>query len=229
MIVVYCLDESYKGITEISIKTVKIHNPEAKVVVVSEKEMYVEGADEYYTYDLGGRHRNRGVGDRISNAAYLKLILPEILPYEKIIYLDGDTVCQKSLKELWDTEVKYIGLTESHAIGEKQAKELGLERYGLSGFMLMNLKNLKKISFKEKSFKFENENKIPTEMWRHEETILNVLWNKQLTFLPQKYHYCFHRNYKNPIDYNDVYIMHFPGKDKSNMYEYAKSKGFYIR
>ena len=77
----------------------------------------------------------------------------------------------------------------------------------------------------EESFKVEN---IIPELqtgWCHEETIINYLLRDKLTFLPIKYHYCFHREYDNPIDYNDVYIMHFPGRDKSSMLGYAKYRG----
>ena len=221
MIIVYCIDSAYKVFTEISIQTVKKHNPDAKIIIVSEKPIQVNGADEYYVWDLGGIHRNRGEGDRISNAAYLKLLLPR-LPYDKVLFLDGDVICQYPLDNLWGTGVEYIGVTETHSYGEQQSKELGIDRYALSGFLLLNLKNLRKINFIEESFKFEKENSIPTEIWRHEETILNCRWHDKLTFLDTKFHYCYHRNYKNPIDYKDVYLMHFPGKDKSSMINYYK-------
>jgi len=221
MIVVYCLDNTYVPLAEISIQTLKKYNPEAKIIIVSEKPLDVKGMDENYVFDLGGQHRNRGIGDRISNAAYLKLLLPK-LPYEKIIYLDGDTIIQKPLDEIWNMDIEYIGVTESHSYGEQQSKELGIDRYALSGFLLLNLKNLRKINFTEESFKFEKENSIPTKIWRHEETILNCRWHDKLTFLDIKFHYCYHRNYKNPVDYKDVYLMHFPGKDKSSMINYYK-------
>lgn len=85
MIIVYCLDEKYKGLAEISIKTVKAHNPTAKVLVVSESSMEVKGADGSFVLYSDIKHRTRGHGDRISRAAYLKLLLT-ILPYDKIIF-----------------------------------------------------------------------------------------------------------------------------------------------
>ena len=218
-VIVYCLDKNYIPLAEISIRTVKEHNPEAKIVIVSEREIVVRGADEYFVCDLGGRHRNRGLGDRISNAAYLKLLLPK-LPYDKIIFLDGDTIVQHSLDEIWNEDVEYIGLTESHSYGKKQAKELGLQRYGLSGMLLLNLANLRKINFIEESFRFERENKIPDSMWRHEETILNCRWTDKLKFLPVKFNYCHNRQYDNPIEEKDAIILHIVGKDKSYMYNY---------
>lgn len=219
MICVWCLDDNYKQYAELSIKTVKKFNPKAKIVVVSEKPIEVEGADKYFVFNLGGQHRNRGVGDRISNAAYLKLLLTN-LPYNKVIFIDGDVLCQGSLDELWDTNVDYIGLCESHSIGKKQAAELGLKRYGLSGMLLLNLVNLRKINFIEESFKFEKENTIPDIMWRHEETVINCRWTDKLTFLPIKFNYCHNRRYNNPIPENEAVLLHIVGKDKSFMFKY---------
>ena len=219
MIIVYAIDENYKKLTEISIKTVKKNNPEAKIIVVSEKPIDVKGMDENYIFDLGGQHRNRGFGDRITNAAYLKLMLPE-LPYDKVIFMDGDTICQKPLNDLWEYDIEYIGVTESHSYGKKQAKELGLKKYALSSMMVMNLKNLRKLDFTKKSFEFEKTNQIPTKLWRHEETILNILWEDILTFLPVKFNYCYNREYDNQIKEQEAVILHIIGKDKSKMLEY---------
>jgi len=225
MIIVYCIDNNYKKYAELSIKTVKKHNQKAKIVVVSEKLIEVSGADEYFVFDLGGQHRNRGIGDRISNAAYLKLLLPQ-LPYEKIIFIDGDTICQDSLDFLWNKYVNYIGLCESHNYGKKQAKELGLEKYGLSGMMVMNLQNLRDIDFTTKCFQIEKT--IPNLItgYQHDETIINTLLGGSLTFLPQKYNYCYERKYDNPIKYEDVVILHFPGKDKDGMIKYYEQHHF---
>ena len=225
MIVVYCLDNIYVPLAEISIQTLKRHNPEAKIIIVSEKPLDVKGMDENYVFDLGGQHRNRGIGDRISNAAYLKLLLPK-LPYEKIIYLDGDTIIQKPLDEIWNMDIEYIGVTESHKYGKIQAKDLGLDRYALSGFMVMNLNNLRDFDFTNKCLKAENDIPTPNSGWQHDETIINFLMRDKLTFLPLRYHYCYHREYETPVDYNDVSILHIVGKDKSYMFQFERNRHY---
>lgn len=219
MICVWCLDDKYKQYAELSIKTVKKFNSEAKIVVVSEKPIEVEGADEYFVFDLGGQHRNRGKGDRISNAAYLKLLLPN-LPYDKIIFIDGDVICQGSLQELWDINVSLIGWCESHSYGKKQAAELGIKLYGLSGIMLMRLDKLRQIDFTNKCFLMEKEVPELKTGFQHEESILNYGWNDKLTFVDKKWNYCYNRNYDCPLDYKDAVLLHFAGKDKSVMLKY---------
>lgn len=219
MVIVYCLDSNYVQYAEISIKTVKKFNPEAKIIVVSEKPIEVKGADKYFVFNLGGQHRNRGEGDRISNAAYLKLLLTN-LPYNKVIFIDGDVLCQGSLNELWDSNVSVIGLCESHNYGKKQAAELGISLYGLSGVMLMRLDVLRRLDFTNKCFLMEK--KIPELKtgWQHEETILNYGWHDLLTFVDKKWNYCYNRNYDYPLDYKDAVLLHFAGKDKSAMLKY---------
>ena len=221
MIIVYCLDSNYVQYAELSIKTVKKFNPEAKIVVVSEKPIYVAGVDGYFLFDLGGRHRNRGKGDRISNAAYLKLLLPK-LPYDKIIYIDGDVICQAPLDELWNTDVTYIGLCESHAYGKKQAKELGVSLYGLSGMMLMNLSGLRGYMFTDRCLDAENHIPELKTGWCHEETIINWVMKGKLTFLDKKFNYCHDRIYDDPIPEKDAVILHIVGKDKSYMNRYKE-------
>ena len=99
MIIVYVADKNYTNYLEKSIKSFKKFNPSAEIVVFTENKLDIDV--KQYEYKLPKLFRNRGIGDRISNTAYLKLFLTE-LPYEKVIYTDCDTICQAPLNELWD-------------------------------------------------------------------------------------------------------------------------------
>lgn len=216
MIVCYCLDENYIEYSEISIQSVKKFNPKAHVVVVSKQPIVVKGADEYKIIKLPKMFRNRGKGDRITNTAYLKCFLTQ-LPYDKILYLDGDTVCQWPLKELWDMECKYICLTESHNFGLKQAQAIGVKKYGLTGMMLMNLKALRDIDFTNKCLEIEESYPTPETGWQHDETCINVALKNKLTFVPVEWNYCINRTYTNPIRESDAKILHYVGRQKDLM------------
>lgn len=216
MIVCYCLDENYIEYAEISIQSVKKFNPQAHVIVVSEQPIRVKGADEYHIIKLPKIFRNRGIGDRITNTAYLKCFLTD-LPYNKIIYLDGDTICQWPFKELWNMDCEYICLTESHNFGLKQAQAIGVEKYGLTGMMLMNLKNLRNINFEGKCLEVENTYPTPETGWQHDETCINVALKNKLTFIPVEWNYCINRTYKNPIREIDAKILHYVGRQKELM------------
>ena len=217
MHIVFCIDKKYIDLAKISIKSYREYNPLAKITVVSEEPMpdYIN-YDENIIIKLPKTFRNRGEGDRITNAAYLKCFLTE-LPYDKILYVDPDTICQRSLKELYNIPVEYIGLTESHKFGKKQAEALGVERYGLTGMMLMNLKNLRQIGFTKLCLDVEENYATPSTGWQHDETCINVAMRGKLTFLDVKYDYCHNRRYDNPIPEEDAVILHYVGDGKKDM------------
>lgn len=224
-IVVYAIDENYVDYAKVSAKSVLKYNPDATIILVSEKPLSIDVEDKNIIIPLPKTFRNRGKGDRITNTAYLKLFLTK-LKYDKIIYLDGDTMCQGSLQELWDMDIDYIGLTESHAYGIKQAKALGLEKYGLSGMMVMNLKNLRKINFTQKCLVVQDM-PIPDDQWQHDETCINIGVNQLLTFIDKKWNYCRNRTYINPIPEEKACILHYVGKQKDDMLDclpYGKLK-----
>lgn len=215
MKIVWCLDENYVNMARASIDSFKRWNPSARIIVVSEKALPID-CDQNIIIQLPKKFKNRGSRDRITNAAYLKLYLTR-LPFRKILYVDPDTICQKSLSEFYKTTIKYIGLTESHSFGKQQAKEIGVEKYGITGMMLMNLENLRNIDFTSRCLKVESEFNLSPRLWRHDETCINLGMKGLLTFVDVKYNYCHKRIYDNPIPEKDAFILHYVGRDKSDM------------
>ena len=217
MRIVYCLDENYVDMATVSILSFRRWNPTAKIIVVSENPLPKDmGYDQNIIITLPKKFRSRKENDRITNAAYLKCFLTE-LPFRKCLYVDPDTICQKPLRELYNIPVKYIGLTESHSYGSKQAQELGLEKYGITGMMLMNLDELRNINFTERCLNVEKNFLCPRKMWRHDETCINLGMKGLLTFVDKKYNYCHNREYYQPIPEEDAYILHYVGDGKKDM------------
>lgn len=209
MQIVYVADENYMNYVSISAKSLLKTNAQAKITVVSPRPVVTPF--ENVVISLKDKYKSRSANDRITQTTYLKLFLTE-LEYDKIICIDPDTIIQKPLDELWAQDVRYIGLCESYDIGIKQALELGLKKYGLSGVMVMNLKNLRKIGFTQKCLSAKAEPSI----WCHEETLINVAMKGKLKFLPIKWNYCHNRNYGlRAILKEDAAILHICGKDKT--------------
>ena len=207
IIIVYVCDENYLRYVNVSAKSALKLHPKAKIIVVSPEKLDTEFENVVIPLDREYRHN---VNDRITSATYLKLFLPE-LPYDKIIYLDGDTIIQKPLDELWNMDCKFINLCETYS--KKHALDLGVKKYGLSGMMVMNLDALRKANFTDKCL-----NATPNvKHWQHEETLINAVFNKKLKFIDKKWNYCHKRLYDEPISENDVCILHICGKDKSLM------------
>lgn len=217
--IVFCIDENYIKYAKVSIASYRKHNPQATIIVVSEKELENVGEDVRKTYKLPKVFRNRGIGDRITNTAYLKCFLPQILEdYHEIIYVDADTLCQHSLDELWEMPCEYINLCESHKYGVKQAEAIRAKKYGLTGMMVMNLDKLREINFTQKCLDVEHTYPTPITGWQHDETCINVAMRDKLRFIDHKFNYCHKRVYTYPIPENEAVILHYVGKDKDDMF-----------
>lgn len=220
MEIVYVFDKNYIPYFEMSVQSVLKYNPHAHITVVSPHKLDIEF--ENIVMDAPKlRHREN---DRITDTTYLKLMLPK-LPYDKILYMDADVLCLKPLNELWDMDCKFINLTESYIIGERQALEHGHEKYGLSGVMVMNLKELRGFNFIEKAFKpFE----IDLPLWCHEESIINHYFYDRLTFIDRKFNYCYHRSYREPLSEDKIVLLHFPSSEKRYMRLEYTQKGIFL-
>ena len=211
MQIVYVSDKNYMPYVEISAHTLLKVNPDAHITVVSPEP--VTTIFDNVVIPLTQTYRQRGANDRITSTTYLKLFLTQ-LPYDKIIFIDPDTIIQQPLDELWNTEVKYLGLCESHDAGKEQALDLGIERYAITGMMVMNLKALRRLGFTQKCLNAEANPKL----WCHEETLLNVAMQGKIEYLPEKWNYCFGRGYKGrELKPENVAILHIVGKNKQAM------------
>lgn len=214
--------DKYRTMLEQSIRSVKKYNPGANITILSAKHFMVHGA-EVMTFNPGQHNYKFKPGDRMREGVYYKFWLP-LLPYKKILYLDCDTVCQRPLNSLWNTPCDFICGTESHSFGKAQAAELGLDRYMLTGVMLMNLDALREADFTARCLKRME----AAEFSWHDESVINLEFGDRITFIDKKYNYCHKREYDNPIPESDAYILHFVGKKKLDMlghYDFSSLQG----
>ena len=107
---------------------------------------------------MKGRLQGVYIDPRYTEAASLRLLLPELLPeLDKILYLDCDIIVRQDLARLWeeiDLGDNYLGAVYEAAI-EGQAERfraLGCDpaKYFNSGFLLMNLKQMREENVSEK-------------------------------------------------------------------------------
>ena len=117
-----------------------------------------EGRLELEYIPLKGRLQGIYIDPRYTEAASLRLLLPELLPeLDKILYLDCDIIVRQDLARLWE-EINlgdnYLGAVYEAAI-EGQAERfraLGCDpaKYFNSGVLLMNLKQMRAENVSEK-------------------------------------------------------------------------------
>lgn len=210
--IVYCCDAKYLEQFNMSARSVLKHNPNAHITVVSSTPLDVNC--DNVVVDTSKYNFRHVENDRLSSATYLKLFLPECLPYDKVIFIDCDTICRGPLEDLNNIKVPYIGLCHSFNAGIKQAEQIGIPMYGLTSLMVMNLKKLREEKLTERAMNCMNTYEFPDTRWHHEETILNCCFYNMLKFLDTKWCFTYNRSYSK---YNErmttghAIILHFMG------------------
>lgn len=128
----------------------------------------------------------------LNQAMWYRLFVGEIMPeMERLIYLDGDTIVNMDIKELWDEEIGENGLSAvaDTVIQEEHYSWLvkkGLyeeEKYFNSGVLLMNPKLFGK-GILEKGTAFLKENELVD---YPDQDILNYFYGDGCCLLPEKY------------------------------------------
>jgi len=118
--------------------------------------------------------------------SWAKLDMIEILPVERVLYLDADILVRKSLKTLWDTDLGGMCLGAIVDIGHPMGHdEIERRPYFNAGVLLVDLakarvdiEGLKKLAAQMKDAKFRDQdilNNHFTQSW----TSLNLTWNAQ--------------------------------------------------
>ena len=211
IVVAYVCDKRYIPFLEKSMESVRIYNKNVEFAILSDSYFEVKGA-KVFTFTPDIEKFKFKQNDRMGYGVYYKLYLPK-LPYNKILYIDCDIICQRPLKSLWEQKCEYICATESHQYGKVQAAQLHLQKYAITSMMLMNLKAMREDNFTEKCLNYlENNNPH----W-HDETTINALFSSKIKFIDVKYNYCHNRRYDNPIVESDAYLLHYIGKQKDEM------------
>ena len=96
--------------------------------------------------------------DYYTSAIYYRLFIPELFPqYDKVLYMDCDTVAMTDIAQLYLIDIgdNYIGAVPDQAVAAvkefrnytKNALGIDAERYFNSGVIVMNLKKFREIGF----------------------------------------------------------------------------------
>ena len=126
----------------------------------------------------------------VSQSALIKFFLPEILNDEdKVLYVDCDTIVQKSLDELYCTDIgeNYAGVVFDAALvvmpQHARCLQIPPDRYFNTGVMLLNLAQMRKdnLSGKLLSYKINGEN------FFMDQDAFNKIMSGCVKFLPFKY------------------------------------------
>ena len=256
--IVYSCDDAYVPYTYVSIKSLRAHKTLGKHYQVyilqtglspSNQKNLLSLQDDNFTVkfvDVGQilNHFPRGffpLNFHFTIETYFRFFLAELFPQEdKVLYLDGDTLVQKDVKDLFSIDVgdAYLAATRdmeiiraTHYLGERHASyfenQLGLEsidNYFQAGVMLVNLKQWRKENFACRLL--ECLKKVPNPMYADQD-ILNAVCQNRVKFITQNWDFTWHlpfldsqfqKNLPAPFAQQylqakeDPFIIHFTGE-----------------
>lgn len=136
-----------------------------------------------------------------SKEMYYRILIPTILPqYDKVIYLDSDTVILGDIDELFDTDTEgcaVCGVNDvMHSVSKEYVKNvLGLnpDRYINSGVLIIDCKRFKEYEIKEKCFSVLKSSDIK---FRYpDQDIINIVCQDHIKFLDRAWNYIWHYHF----------------------------------
>ena len=126
---------------------------------------------------------------KISVASYSRLFLAGLVPHERVLYLDCDTIVNDSLLELWNfglDEYLIAGVEDTVDAHFKQVIGLPPQaRYVNAGLLLLNLKAWRQEGLEERFIAFIRrfEGSVP----HHDQGTLNGVCHPRVGILPLRY------------------------------------------
>lgn len=136
-------------------------------------------------YDFDDTHQY------VTSAAIFKFDIANILSdYDKVLYLDCDTIILKDLTELFNIDInEYYAAAVKDYIGyeiDHWAERLGIKDYFNSGVMLLNTKILRENKIKELLLDYKiNKDTIAL----MDQNCFNYIFNDRVKFIKPKYNY----------------------------------------
>ena len=138
MVIVYSATRNFYLYLRVTIKSLFAHDPDAKVYVLAEDDF----APFPNVINVSGMKPNgKNDGTPYSYMSLLRVQLADIVPEDKVIYLDVDTVVCEDLTPLWNVDMtgKWWG-----AVKEMQTwhRPFGTDYYN-NGVSIYNLKQMR--------------------------------------------------------------------------------------
>ena len=151
----------------------------------------------------------------ITRETYFRYMIAEVLPnIDRVLYLDGDTIVNGDISELFDTDLTNhycAGVSDIYIESIGYKKILGLDGlYINAGVILFNLDEMRRTNIAEKLFKLTAENNFKYQ----DQDAINVAFNGKIKELDCVYN--FKRAYQKafPEKVPSAKIVHYVGPNK---------------
>ena len=151
----------------------------------------------------------------ITRETYFRYMIAEVLPnISRVLYLDGDTIVNGDICELFDTDLTNYycaGVSDIYIESVGYKKTLGLDGlYINAGVILFNLDEMRKTDIAEKLFKLTAENNFK---YQDQDTI-NVTFNGKIKELDCIYNFKRTHQKAFPEKVPSAKIIHYVGPSK---------------
>lgn len=200
--VVYSTDENYARHACISMYSLFENNKEIDEIIVyiidnnmlkASREKFTQVAEKYDRkvkfINCDYKSKKLKINERYPLAAYSRLYLEELIDEEKLLYLDCDTVINKSIKELWEKDISnYLIAGVQDDPKEYMRTIIGMDkkdRYINSGVLLINLKKWKNSNLKNKFVEFIEEFK--GEVPHEDQGVINGVCKNDILIIEPKF------------------------------------------
>lgn len=145
MNIVYCCTANYIEKIKPSIKSLRRFNPKARVFLITESDSC--DIEDVKVIDIRGQEwftpqNCVNYYNQFTYVSFMKVLYPTLLPVDKVIHLDGDTIINDSLEPLWKTDLKgkWFGMCQEY---RGWYRPFG-DKYYNAGVYVANLKQLRK-------------------------------------------------------------------------------------
>lgn len=227
------ISRSYQGNKDVIIYIVhndltSLHEQQLKDIVCNHHLSieFIKFNDEHFkrTMPIGGGT----ISDAISLSTYYRIAFAQIMPpkVHRLIYLDADVYVNKSIDELWETDMTgyaIAGVPEPETSQNEKRLRLSIPEpylYVNSGVSVMNLDEMRRMDYTNKAIEYAriNHNLIVY----HDQDIANALLYDKTTYLSYQWNMVDCYLYKKPplsgkalnevITYRNIpSIIHFAG------------------
>ena len=151
----------------------------------------------------------------ITRETYFRYMIAEVLPdIDRVLYLDGDTIVNGDICELFDTDLTNCycaGVSDIYIESVGYKKTLGLDGlYINAGVILFNLDEMRKTDIAEKLFKLTAENSFKFQ----DQDAINVAFNGKMKELDCVYNFKRANQKAFPEKIPSAKIIHYVGPNK---------------
>lgn len=168
--IVFAADRGYIQHLSVALVSLIKNNPDSFFnVYIINTDINAEEWELLKSLDKDKKHHffNAKIDDKVlenlvinfhfTKANYYRLFIPEIVPYDKAIYIDADVVVKGDLNELWNTPIDHVYLAAVEDVGFDRHTELEMHpnsKYFNSGVMVMNLNKWREEGVKNRVIEF---------------------------------------------------------------------------